>query len=80
METEHSYVKPITPVFAITYARPSIPLPMMAFIRLNTEETKDAPLTLVCDGPYKHNRGEERSLVLLKQKELRRKLKLNQEL
>lgn len=51
METEHSYVKPTTPVFAITYAKPSIPLPMMAFIRLNTEETKDAPVTLVCDCP-----------------------------
>lgn len=51
METEHPYVKPTTPVFAMTYDRPSIPLPMMAFIRLNTEERKDAPLTLFCDGP-----------------------------
>lgn len=69
METEHPYVKPTTPVFAITYDRPSIPLPMMAFIRLNTEETKDAPRTLVCDGPCTHK--SEGSTVSLRKKELK---------
>ena len=34
------------PVLAIAYANPSMPLPMMAFIRLKTEEAKEVPLVL----------------------------------
>lgn len=44
------------PVFAMAYARPNIPLPMMAFIRLKTEEAKEAPLALVRPDPCVRDR------------------------
>lgn len=71
METEHPHVNPTTPVFAITYDRPSIPLPMMAFIRLKTEEAKDAPWTRFCGGPCTQ---ESWSTVILRKKQLKKKL------
>jgi hypothetical protein len=37
------HLNPRIPVLAITYAKPRMPLPMMAFITLKTERPKEAP-------------------------------------
>lgn len=39
-----TYLNPMIPVLDMTYAKPRIPLPMIAFIKLNTEKPKEVPV------------------------------------
>lgn len=45
---------------------------MMAFIRLNTEEAKEAPLALVCADPCTHSRDDISKIFISKIKSFNR--------